>query len=64
MPLGSKMLAEDIEIHVGGGGANVAATFNKMGFRTGLISCIGADTRAIQNYIIGLLQMVYHFLAK
>ncbi|MBS3054357.1 MAG: carbohydrate kinase family protein [Candidatus Aenigmarchaeota archaeon] len=42
-PAGGKMLAEKIEFHAGGGGANVAAGLSKMGIKTSFLGILGDD---------------------
>jgi len=43
LPLGAKILIDDLYTDTGGGGTNTAAAFSKMGLKTGWIGKIGDD---------------------
>ncbi|MEW5817370.1 MAG: PfkB family carbohydrate kinase [Spirochaetota bacterium] len=43
--LGSKILVDELEFHTGGGGANAAGTFARLGLKTAFIGRIGTDIR-------------------
>jgi len=45
LPLGSKILIDDLEISSGGGGTNTACTFSKQGFKVNYIGKVGNDKR-------------------
>ncbi len=47
-PLGSKLLVEDIDFMIGGGGTNTAFTFSKSGLKTGYCGVIGRDITGFQ----------------
>jgi len=40
-PLGSKILIENVNFSIGGGGTNTAVAFSKLGFKTGFVGKIG-----------------------
>lgn len=43
-PLGAKILAEEIDFYVGGGGTNTSVAFSRLGFKTGYVGKIGVDS--------------------
>lgn len=43
-PLGTKILINDLQFHMGGGGTNVLATFAQQGLKSAYIGKIGKDT--------------------
>lgn len=45
LPLGSKILIDDLEVSSGGGGTNTACTFSKQGFKVNYIGKVGNDKR-------------------
>lgn len=52
-PLGSKIVMSQLDIHTGGGGTNVAATFSKLGLKTGFVGKVGSDQHGplIMNWL-------------
>ena len=42
-PIGDKILIEDLDISIGGGGTNTAVTFNQFGFNTAYVGALGED---------------------
>ena len=42
-PVGSKVLAKDFKLDIGGGGTNTATAFARLGLKTGFIGVIGDD---------------------
>ncbi|WP_115718863.1 carbohydrate kinase family protein [Gallaecimonas mangrovi] len=47
-PLGSKMLIQDLNITVGGGGTNTAVAFARLGLKTAFMGKIGSDAQGQQ----------------
>lgn len=45
LPLGSKILIDDLKVSSGGGGTNTAYTFSKQGFKVNYIGKVGNDKR-------------------
>ena len=45
-PIGAKILIDSLHTEVGGGGVNTSISFARLGFKTGLISKLGADMNA------------------
>ncbi len=45
LPLGSKILIDDLKVSTGGGGTNTACTFSKQGFKVNYIGKVGDDKR-------------------
>lgn len=43
IPMGAKILVEDVKFATGGGGTNAAAAFASLGFKTGFIGKLGND---------------------
>lgn len=46
LPIGAKILIDSLHTEVGGGGVNTSISFARLGFKTGLISKLGADMNA------------------
>lgn len=42
-PVGEKILANELNITIGGGGTNTAVTFNRFGLKTAYCGCLGDD---------------------
>lgn len=51
---GSKILIENLDFQIGGGGTNTAVSFARLGLRTGFCGCIGKDDNA--ESILALLK--------
>src|SRR3989338_9445401 len=45
-PLGAKIIIEDIDFTVGGGGTNTAVALSRLGFKTGYIGKLGKGTNS------------------
>ena len=45
-PLGAKIIIEDLDFTVGGGGTNTAVAFSRMGFKTGFVGRLGKGTNS------------------
>lgn len=45
-PSGSKILINDIDFLIGGGGTNTAVSFSRLGFKTGFLGKLGEDENA------------------
>jgi ribokinase len=46
VPAGEKIIMEDLDFHTGGGATNTAASFAKLGLKTGCIAKLGDDQNA------------------
>lgn len=49
-PVGDKILVDQLEFQIGGGGTNTADSFKTMGLKTGYIGKIGGDYNGVQVY--------------
>ena len=47
-PVGAKILITRLEFHVGGGGTNTAASFSRLGLKTGYLGRIGKDENGVK----------------
>jgi ribokinase len=45
-PLGEKVLINELDFMIGGGGTNTAVNFSRLGLHTGFLGCIGKDDNA------------------
>ncbi len=43
MPLGAKVLVDDVDVFTGGGGTNTAVAFSRLGFKTAWMGALGND---------------------
>ncbi len=43
LPLGAKILIDDLHVETGGGGTNSAVAFSRLGFKTGWVGTLGKD---------------------
>lgn len=48
VPVGGKILVDETYTRIGGGGANTAVSFARLGFKTGYLGKVGADERGTQ----------------
>lgn len=48
IPVGGKILVDETHTRIGGGGANTAVSFARLGFKTGYLGKVGADERGTQ----------------
>jgi ribokinase len=53
-PLGSKIIINDLQFMIGGGGTNTAVSFSRLGLKTAYLGCIGNDVNG--QKILELLQ--------
>ncbi|MFA6073699.1 MAG: carbohydrate kinase family protein [Candidatus Woesearchaeota archaeon] len=49
-PLGAKILINDLNFEIGGGGTNTAVSFSRLGLKTGYLGKIGKDNAGIQVF--------------
>ena len=63
LPIGAKILIDTLLTEVGGGGVNTAVSFARLGFKTGLVSKLGADMNA-DSILKKLKQEKVEFLGK
>lgn len=63
LPIGAKILIDTLHTEVGGGGVNTSISFARLGFKTGLISKLGADMNA-DSILSKLKKEKVEFLGK
>ena len=49
-PVGTKILIEELEFMIGGGGTNTAVAFSRLGFKTGYLGKIGKDENGLKVF--------------
>lgn len=49
-PLGTKILIEDLEFMIGGGGTNTGVAFSRLGLKTGYLGKIGKDENGLKIF--------------
>jgi ribokinase len=45
-PIGSKLIIDELDFHIGGGGTNTAVCLSRLGLKTGYLGKLGKDSRA------------------